>query len=197
MINWVLEKDKLQELINSGVSYESIGRMYGCTGANIKKQAKKQGIILPKRRSINEKESFGRRRKCRGFCENCGRPLESKNSKKYCSVKCQTEKQYKDYVERWKNGEEDGLNGKYGISGHIRRYLFEKYNCACQICGWNEVNPISGKVPLQIHHIDGDCLNNKEENLQLLCPNHHSLTETFGNLNKVSKRVFRKQKENN
>ena len=56
-------------------------------------------------------------------------------------------------------------------------------------------NQYSGKVPLQIHHIDGNCLNNKEENLQLLCPNCHSLTETFGNLNKKSKRVYRNNKK--
>lgn len=37
---------------------------------------------------------------------------------------------------------------------------------------------------LQIHHIDGNHYNNEESNLQLLCPNCHSLTPTFGALNK-------------
>ncbi len=32
-------------------------------------------------------------------------------------------------------------------------------------------------------------LNNKEENLELLCPNCHSLTENYGNLNEHSQRV--------
>ncbi len=36
--------------------------------------------------------------------------------------------------------------------------------------------------------------NNSEDNLQLLCPNCHALTENFGSRNKNSKRVFRKQK---
>ena len=35
-----------------------------------------------------------------------------------------------------------------------------------------------------VWHKDGDYTNNKEENLQLLCPNCHSLTETYGILNK-------------
>lgn len=59
-----------------------------------------------------------------------------------------------------------------------------------------EVNPVTKLVPLQIHHIDGDCLNNNEDNLELLCPNCHSLTETYGNLNTTSSRVYRKQKGN-
>lgn len=99
-----------------------------------------------------------------------------------------------EYIKKWQNGEETGVSGKYGISHYIRSYLFKKYNNKCQKCGWGEINPISGKIPLQIHHIDGNCLNNSEYNLELLCPNCHSLTDTFGNLNENSKRVFRRQK---
>ena len=96
------------------------------------------------------------------------------------------ESQYKEWIERWKNGEEDGLSGGYSVSKRIRRYFFEKYGCKCQKCGWGEKNEYTGVVPLQIHHIDGDCKNNKEENLQLLCPNCHSLTENFGSRNKTA-----------
>ena len=47
----------------------------------------------------------------------------------------------------------------------------------CENCGtetWLD-NPI----PLEIHHLDGDRLNNSLENLQLLCPNCHALTDNF------------------
>ena len=40
-----------------------------------------------------------------------------------------------------------------------------------------------------------DCTNNKEENLQLFCPNCHSLTETFGNLKKIPKEYLENKKE--
>lgn len=130
-------------------------------------------------------------------CLNCGKELiGDKKRNKYCCQQCQLDYQYKLYIERWKNGQELGNKGKYEISNHIRKYLFEKHNNSCQICGWNKTNPKSGKVPLQIHHKDGNCLNNKEENLQLLCPNCHSLTDTFGNLNDYSSRIYRKQKQN-
>ena len=53
-MNWIEQKDKLEYLINvEKSSYEEIGRKYGCTGSNIKKQAKKLGIIIPKRRKIS------------------------------------------------------------------------------------------------------------------------------------------------
>lgn len=130
-------------------------------------------------------------------CLNCGTELVGdKKRNKYCCQQCQLDYQYKQYIERWKNGQESGLKSKYEVSNHIRRYLFEKFHSSCQQCGWNKSNPVTGNVPLQIHHKDGDCLNNSENNLELLCPNCHSLTETFGNLNKTSSRVYRKQKEN-
>ena len=130
-------------------------------------------------------------------CLNCGKELTGDKSKnKYCCYDCQHEYQYKQYIARWKLGLENGVKGKYDVSNHIRRYLFNEYNNSCQICSWCKINPHTGLVPLQIHHINGDYLNNSEDNLQLLCPNCHSLTETYGNLNKQSSRIYRKQKEN-
>lgn len=128
------------------------------------------------------------------YCLNCGKEITRGN--KFCNNTCSAEYKEKEYIKRWKNGEESGRSGMYGISEHIRRYFLEKYNSSCQICGWNQVNQYTGKVPLQIHHIDGNCLNNKEENLQLLCPNCHSLTDNFGSSNKNSSRIYRKQKGN-
>lgn len=115
-------------------------------------------------------------------CINCGNEREH-YAIKFCSGKCQQDYTYKIFIERWKQGLENGMKGKKSISKHIRRYLFEKYNNKCQLCGWGETNPYTNLIPLQIHHIDGDCHNNSEENLQLLCPNCHALTETFCALN--------------
>lgn len=41
---------------------------------------------------------------------------------------------------------------------------------ACQICGYNEIKNILG-----VHHIDRNRENNSPENLQVLCPNCHSI----------------------
>ena len=100
------------------------------------------------------------------FCKNCGKELLS-SQKIYCSIECKNEFEQEEYINNWKAGLETGLSGKYQISDRIRKYLFDKYDCKCQLCGWNKVNPTTNKVPLQVHHIDGDCTNNKEENLWL------------------------------
>jgi Zn finger protein HypA/HybF involved in hydrogenase expression len=94
------------------------------------------------------------------------------------------EKKYLDYIEKWKSGLETGMRGKTSISAHIRKYLFIKYENKCSSCGWNSVNLFTGRIPLEIDHIDGNHTNNSEENLRLLCPNCHALTPTFRSLNK-------------
>ena len=50
------------------------------------------------------------------------------------------------------------------------------------------VNPYTHKTILQIHHKDGDCTNNKPNNLMVLCPNCHAMTENFGSRNKNATR---------
>ena len=114
-------------------------------------------------------------------CINCGKEIVNRN--KFCSIKCQKEYEFKEYIDRWKAGKEDGLRGKYQLSLHIRTYLLRKYNHKCSKCGWGEVNQYTGNIPLEIEHIDGNFLNNSEENLIVLCPNCHSLTSTYKGAN--------------
>lgn len=186
---WMKEKDELERLINvEKVSYEEIGRRYGCTGANIKKAAKQIGINLPIRNSNAGKEPANKGAGKKRYCLNCGNEITNRNASKYCCNQCQIDYEYKQYIERWKQGLENGIIGKNALSRHIKRYIFEKYHSSCQKCGWNKVNEFTGLVPLQIHHIDGNCFNNNEENLQLLCPNCHSLTENYGSRNKNATR---------
>lgn len=186
MIDWKREKENIEKLINDGFSYEEIGRQYGCCGANVKKAAIKLGIKLFPRRNVNEKETFnkGVRKK---KCLNCGRVLVG-SQKEYCSIACQTEYAYKKHIKEWLDGKRNGSD-KYGnVSDYVKKYVAEKCGEKCQICGFSGKSKYTGKSILQIHHIDGDCMNNKEENLQLLCPNCHAMTENFGRLNKKGKR---------
>ena len=116
------------------------------------------------------------------LCLYCGKELQS-FQRNFCCHEHQTLYRYKQYIERWKRGEENGLKGKYGISEFVRKYIFQKNDNKCEICGESYINPYTGLSVLQIHHKDGDCTNNKEENLQLLCPTHHAMTENFGRRN--------------
>ena len=116
-------------------------------------------------------------------CLNCSKQLGN-HRKKYCDNKCQQEYQYNKYIEDWKMGLVDGLSSKYELSNFIKKYIKDKYNNKCCECGWNKVNPVTQTSPLEIHHIDGNYKNTTEDNLILLCPNCHSLTENYKALNK-------------
>ena len=60
-----------------------------------------------------------------------------------------------------------------------RKRIFEERGRKCEICGWQEVNPHCGIVPVQIHHINGDNKDDRPENLIVVCPNCHALTDKF------------------
>ena len=130
-----------------------------------------------------------------GICKECGKKA-ARSTYSYCSNNCQHNYQYKAFIKAWKLDEVEGgigINAK-NISGHVKRYLARKYLKGCALCGWDVINQTTGRIPLEIDHIDGNSENNKEENLRLLCPNCHSLTPFFRNLNKGNGRSWRRAK---
>lgn len=92
-------------------------------------------------------------------CITCGKPL-SKRQKKYCSNACQQLYQYNAYIQNWLKESEQGTAYSNSLS-------------------------ITNNSPLEIHHIDGDYRNNNLYNLQVLCPNCHSLTSNYKALNQA------------
>ena len=126
------------------------------------------------------------------FCKKCGKELTPEQHKNiFCSTECHLLFQKEEKINKWLNGEIDGGIKGNQISQTIRNYLLEINNYACELCGWNKLNPVTGKCPLEIHHKDGNCLNNSKENLQVLCPNCHSVTDNYKALNKDSNRENR------
>jgi AcrR family transcriptional regulator len=52
----------------------------------------------------------------------------------------------------------------------------------CERCGLTEW--LDKPAPLQLHHVNGDGRDNRPENLQILCPNCHSQTDSWGGRNR-------------
>jgi hypothetical protein len=127
------------------------------------------------------------RRKCKTCGKECSRP-----EKFYCNNKCQFKYQNDKKIHNWLIGKDKGYTGNGMIRPFIRKYLIGISSHSCSICGWNEINTLTNKVPLEIHHKDGNYKNNQINNLQVLCPNCHSLTNTHRNLNKGKGRKDRK-----
>lgn len=78
----------------------------------------------------------------------------------------------------------DQLLGARRNRGHLKQRLVraELLHEVCADCGidsWRN-RPLS----LALHHVNGDPHDNRLENLQLLCPNCHSQTDTFAGRNK-------------
>ena len=54
----------------------------------------------------------------------------------------------------------------------------------CEHCGLTHWQGMV--IPLELHHINGDNRDNRLENLQILCPNCHALTDSYRGKNKKS-----------
>lgn len=116
-------------------------------------------------------------------CLSCDTQLDKLN-KKYCSIQCQANHTTQRKITEWKQG---GHVGK----GIIKRYLASLRNeCwECGISSWN-----GKELVLELEHIDGNSMNNKEENLSLLCPNCHSQTPTYKGRNVGNGRHWRRER---
>lgn len=118
------------------------------------------------------------------YCLNCGKEIPKQN--KYCSIKCQFEYKQCEWEKKWLNGEISGcLNSIWReTSKRVKIYLMKKYNNKCSQCGWGEINPYTGTIPLEVDHINGNPYDSSPDNVRLLCPNCHSLTKTYKGANK-------------
>lgn len=74
-----------------------------------------------------------------------------------------------DYT-RFKNGNAIKTSSATKAISYLRGYRCEK----CGLSEW-----LDKDIPLEIHHKDGNSLNNELCNLELLCPNCHAFTDSY------------------
>ena len=90
-------------------------------------------------------------------------------------------------------------NSRVGHSGKLLKYIKKfavKNTNVCEKCGRSEWE---GKpIPLQVHHLNGKHADNRIENLQILCPNCHALTDNYCGKNttkRTSKEIIKETGE--
>ena len=85
-------------------------------------------------------------------------------------------------------------NSSYKTSFLKKRLLKEGIKeHRCEKCGNTEW--LGKPIPLELHHINGDNTDNRLENLQMLCPNCHSLTDNYCSKNRTNKRLIKEKKK--
>jgi len=67
----------------------------------------------------------------------------------------------------------DELKGKESR----KRFLIRERGHRCEHCGLTKW--LGKKIPLELHHKDGNKKNNTKKNLLLVCPNCHTFTDTY------------------
>lgn len=65
----------------------------------------------------------------------------------------------------------------YTRVSNLKKHLIRDRNNTCENC--NLSTWMEHEIKLEVHHKDGNRTNNNPENLQLLCPNCHSLTNNW------------------
>lgn len=188
-VNWLEEQENLKSLIESGLPYERIGIMYGVTGNAVKKAAKKLGIELKKKRSINEKEHFNKgvtireQKKYYDECPICGG--RKYHTSEIC-IKCRNKQRSENIKETTLGHYIDGKKYLASKCNDIRKdakKTLEKSGVekVCAYCGNHDYDEI-----LEVHHIKGILEFSSDtkvkeinaiDNLVWLCPNHHRMLE--------------------
>ncbi len=133
-------------------------------------------------------------------CQYC-KTNPTRDRRPFCSIACFHRYHFEQRVANWLEGKDQGWRGDGTVKNFVKKWLIEQRGEACEKCAWAERHPTTGRIPIQVDHIDGDWRNNRPENLRVLCPNCHSLTPTYCGLNRGKGRdrkgkVARKQYPN-
>ena len=171
-----MNKAELQSAIDSGMTTREIAKQFDISQTKVVYWLRKFDL------QAQSKIRGGRKaaEKVQRHCLNCNKVVRVK----YCSSTCLNAHRKALLIQSWLAGELSGSQKDGEILPALRNWMIEQANSACTECGWSRPNPILHRPILTVDHIDGNWQNNVFDNLKVLCYNCHTLTPTFGALNK-------------
>lgn len=164
-----MERVTLEGAVSQGLSTRELACRFETSQTNVRHWLRKFGLTT---KPIHKPRPKREKVKCL-FCKT----KDAFN--KFCSNRCQYDYDLDQWIKKWLRNEVAVEAG----SKRLKKALIFLVGNKCEKCGWCEKHPVTGNVPVQIHHEDGDDSNNKRDNVKLLCPNCHSLTPNYAALN--------------
>lgn len=176
-----MDREVLRSMVDAGHSSRRIAVLLGVSQTTVIWWTSKFGFSLT------------------GCAGRCGRPRVAKKclfcgadfqrrwrgkSNVFCNGTCSSEYTYQRFIGLWLECKVSAsVNRELGVSRYVKRFLRERSGDRCERCGWNQKHPVTDTVPLQVHHRTKERSMPGPDDLELLCPNCHALTETWGALN--------------
>lgn len=125
-------------------------------------------------------------------CTLCGEmlPTRRQGARKDVHKVCLYAEKRNEFLVKWVAGEltptqvASGTKHSRRLTAIARRILLDRCNGKCEKCGWSEINPFTGRVPLETDHINGNPYDDRYGNFRVLCPNCHALTATHKGANR-------------
>ena len=118
----------------------------------------------------------------RVFTEEClTKKSEALKGKPRVMTSEQKQSRISKVADTWKRKYEATPFDQLGMENRRRRVFEEQSHC-CNRCGLSTW--LESPITLELEHIDGNNQNNDRSNLEGLCPNCHSITDTWRGRNK-------------
>lgn len=167
------------ECTNTFNTRKSDNRKYCSRSCN----AQNQNVLRDAGSGLDPRNS----RRLTSSCKRCANPISSVY--RYCpdcsSTRTTWERDEK--AQKWVDGYQEVATGSNGqLLEWARDYLIGLAGNKCSRCSWCEPNVVLGRPILTVDHKDGNWRNNDIGNLVVLCYNCHSVTDTWGTLNRSS-----------
>lgn len=183
-----MDTTRLQYYITLGMSTHKIAKEENCSATNVKYWLKKYGLttrkIKPNQYSDQDIITFASQVKT--LSQLLIKLNLNPRGRNFDSIKAKLQKLQVDTShwtgQGWSKNQQLKDWSQYNSPHHIRKLLIKEREAKCEKCKishWFDI-----PITIEMHHIDGDRLNNNRNNLQLLCPNCHSITDTFKSRNR-------------
>ena len=179
-----MDKQKLKEMLDEGLSYKKIGEKFGCSQANVIYWSKKHGIHRKREDQLSDEELLDWAEKSDSIADlirKRGKQISGTAHRHFST-------RLKDLgwdFSKFKNGGQV-TNGRRDYNKLLKNRQkrveaetlrnFLKREGREEKCGVCDIKKWRGRtIRLQIHHKDKDHTNNSLDNLQFICPNCHTL----------------------